>query len=172
MSGIDPERLRWLRENSGMRLDVDGRFWHQKEPVEHPGVSRLFRKGLGRSEDGRPILRVGHQWCFIEIEDVLFRVRAARCSPERPRGDEARLSACTLTLDDDTEEALSFLPGALSVSDEGVLYARVKNGAEWARLLPSAQSAIGSWLVESKEGFALRTEAGDLPIEAYVRRSP
>lgn len=167
MSGIDPERLNWLRENSGIRLDVDGRFWHQNEPVEHPGVIRLFRQGLGRSETGRPILRVGRQWCFIELEDVLFRVRAARCSPEQPGSDEDRLGACTLQLDDGSEEELALRPGVLSLNDDGILYARVRGGSEWARLLPSAQAAIGAWLTGTAGGFALRAREGEVPVEAY-----
>lgn len=167
VSGIDPERLRWLRENSRIRLDADGRFWHRNEPVEHPGVIRLFRQGLGRAEDGRPTLRVGRQWCYIELEDVLFRVKAARCDPEQPTSDESRLESLHVILDDETEEEVALGPGLLALSEAGVLYLKVKDGSEWARLLPAAQASIGSWVVESGDGFAIRTVKGDLQLVTF-----
>lgn len=156
---MDPEVLQWLREHSGLRLDRDGRFWHQDAPVEHPKVIALFRRGLDRAEDGRPILRVGTQWCFLEVEDVLFRVRSAAC-----REDGDRLSACELRLDDDSVEALSLVSGALALGADDVLYARVKKGREWARLLPPAHAALGRFVGGSEEAPVLLTVAGELPL--------
>lgn len=156
---MDPETLERLRENSGLRLDRDGRFWHEGVLVEHPKVALFFHQGLGRAPNGRPTLTVGRTWCYLEVEDVLFRVRQAVCA-----GEGEALRHCTLRLDDGAEEALELEPGALAVGDEGVLYARVKKGAEWARFSPEAQATLGPYLVEANDGWALVTESTAVPV--------
>lgn len=156
---MDPEILERLRENSGLRLDRDGQFWHEGVLVEHPKVALFFHQGLGRSVDGRATLTVGRTWCYLDVEDVLFRVRQAVCT-----GDEQTLETCTLRLDDSSNEALELVAGGLAVGDDGVLYARVKNASEWARFAPEAQATLGPYLVEAGGGWALAVRGALVPV--------
>lgn len=157
---MDAETLERLRENSGIRLDREGRFWHEGTLVEHPKVQLLFHQGLGRAPDGRATLTVGRTWCYLSVDDTLYLVRRAIC-----RGEAGRLSSCELVLDDASTEPLSFSPGVLRLDEEGVLRVLVKQGREWARLSAEAQAVLGPWLVEVGEGWALQTVAGAVPVE-------
>lgn len=159
MAAPDPETLRLLRENSGLRLDRDGRFWHEGGLVEHPRVAALFHRGLGRADDGRPTLTVGHMWAYVAVDDVLYRVRRARCEQ-----DGERLATCTLLLDDGSDEPLAFGADTIALDEEGVLYVRVKNGREWARCLPEAQARLGLFADERPGGMVLATTRGDVSI--------
>lgn len=164
---MDPETLERLRENSGLRLDQEGRFWHEGVLVEHPKVALVFHKGLGRAADGRATLTVGRTWAYIEVEDVLYRVCQAVCT-----GAGEVLESCTLRLDDASTEVLALTDGAVAIGDD-VLYARVKNGSEWARFSPEAQATLGPYLVEANGGWALVTadalvSVGERPSKTAV----
>lgn len=154
MSPIDPERLEWLRSNSGIRLDAEGRFWYRDALVEHPKVQSLFHAGLGRAPDGRATLTVGRTWCYVQVDDALYQARRALC--EAPGG---RLVRVRLLLDDGGWESVG--PDALRLSDDGVLYARVKDGREWARLWPEAHAAVGQF-VDERDG---RLHLGEAPLD-------
>lgn len=160
---VDERELERLRENSGMRLDAQGGFWHEERPVEHPRVVELFRQGLGRAPDGRPTLRVGRTWCYIDVEDTLYGVERAYCTPAHER-----LAACELFLDDGTSEPLQRAAGTLALGSNDVLYARVKNGTEWARLSPGAQAALGAFLVETADGWSVGWQEGDVPVDVQA----
>jgi hypothetical protein len=155
MMALDPAAIERLRENSRIRLDREGRFWHEESLVEHPRVAEAFHRGLGRAPDGRATLKVGNTWCYIQVEDSLYLVRRALC--ESSEGDV--LAACVLRLDDGSEEALE--PATLAVNGEGVLYARVKEGREWARFIPEAQLALGRYIDGDDDGaLRVRTARG------------
>ena len=158
---MDPAVIERLRENSHIRLDREGRFWHEGELVEHPRVAMAFHKGLGRAPDGRPTVTFGRTWCYIAAEGTLFQVRAAICSAST----DGSLESCLLRLDDASEEPLSLQPGAVAVDAEGVLHVRVKEGREWARFAPAAQAELGRWAAVDPAGLiALQTTQGALPI--------
>lgn len=159
MTAPDPAQLERLREQSGLSLDMDGRFFHEGVAVEHPRVLAAFRRGLGRAPDGRPTVTFGPAWAYLQVEDTLYQARRALCEA----AGEA-LAACTLRLDDGTEEPLALVPGAVALDAAGVLYVRVKGGREWARTIPEAHAALGAFVVGEGDGLALRTTAGDLPL--------
>lgn len=93
-SPLDPELLERLRRGIPLRLDRQGGFWHDGEPVSHPRVLELFRRGLDVNERGEPQLHVGEQWCYLTVDDCPLRVLRVR--PEGERAAERLL----LFLDD------------------------------------------------------------------------
>ncbi len=164
MAPLSPAEVERLRENSHIKLDADGRFWHEGGLVEHAGVARAFHRGLGRAPDGRPTLTIGRTWCYLTADDTLYLVRAALCEPAGER-----LSSCLLRLDDETEEQLELVPAQVALGETGVLYARVKNGREWARLLPEAHRTLGTYVTAADADpnlLALKTTAGSFPLVA------
>lgn len=73
---FDPEWLDRLRRSVDLRLDERGRWWHEGEAFEHPGLIRLFDRGLdAHPETGEAILRVGEKWCYVRAADGPFFVR-------------------------------------------------------------------------------------------------
>jgi hypothetical protein len=152
---VDENVLKLLREQSGLRLDAEGRWFHRGEEVTHRRIAEKLHEGIARADDGRFIVRFLGQWAYIDVEDAPYVVRAAR-----PLDD----GAFELTLSDGTRELLG--PETLSLGANGVLYSRVKQGRERARFSRAAHVAVGARLRETAQGYVL-----DLGGRAYAVRA-
>ncbi|EYF04618.1 hypothetical protein [Chondromyces apiculatus] len=124
---------------STIRLDKEGRFWHDGERVEHQAMEQALRSWVAsHPDDGRPILTNGYDWCYFQVDDAPLFVSALHVS-----GD-----AATLVLFDGTEEALD--PAVLSLGVDGVVYARVRGGKLEARFSRHAQTQLEPLLVNAE----------------------
>jgi uncharacterized protein len=133
---------RWhTREDSGIRLDSRLRWWHDDEPIEHPRIIELFNTSLVVDEQGRYQLRIGQDWCYVQVEGAAYEVRAVDTT------EDGRLS---VRLSDRTAEALE--PATLAVEEEGVLTCRVKGGQAKARFSRDAQFQLGELLEQGEQG--------------------
>ncbi len=152
MTSPPPSGKRWhTREDSGIRLDRQLRWFHDNEPIDHPKIIEAFNCGLVPTEDGKYRLNFGWDWCLVEVEDSAYGVIAV---DERPDGLGLRLT-------DRTSERLD--PESLSVGPDGVLTCRVKGGLAKARFLRDAQFALGELLEERGGTLVLRFAEQLLP---------
>lgn len=143
LSDAEIERLR----QSGIRLDREGRFWHEGEVVTHAGMRAAFFRWLDRNPDGRWVLRLDERrFVYLDVDDAPFVVTSLRFDGPR----------IFLHLVDDTEEELAY--DTLRLED-GTAYATVK-GRFPARLSRAAWSALGDRLEERDGRAALRTPTG------------
>lgn len=134
---------------SSIRLDAAGKFWHDDEPVAHPGMARAFASWIGRHpDDGRFILSNGYDWSYFSVDDVPFFVQTLRVA-----GD-----GVTVLLSDGSEEPLA--ADSLQVGAHDALYVRVKGGEFEARFTPAAQAALAPLLVEGSGGQPVLEIAG------------
>lgn len=144
--GEHPEFFRWpapegRSRESTIRLDREGRFWHDGVRVEHPGMQRAFASWIDRHpDDGRFILQNGYDWTYFSVDDVPFFVRAVRVTD----------AGVSVLLSDDSEEALD--PASLAVGENDAVYLRVKGGRFEARLTPEAQTQLAPLLSETPAG--------------------
>ena len=146
----------FTRESS-IRLDVDGRFYHDGVRVEHPGLSRAMHTWISRHpNDRRYVLENGWDWCYLTVDDAPFVVRAARVDGE----------GLLLTLSDDSTEPLD--PAKLRVDKAGVLRCEVKIDAKGgpypARFDRHAQLALGERLREESGAYVLSLGERDVRI--------
>jgi hypothetical protein len=139
---MDPQLLRKLREQSGLRLDREGRFWHQGDLLEHARTIAALHRGLHRAEDGRWAIRIGPEWAYVEVEDTGRFVR--RVEPRGP-GLRAQLA---------TGEWVEVDPATLASGTEDALYVRVPDG-DRARLTRAAQLSLSDHLREDAGSFWL-----------------
>jgi hypothetical protein len=147
--GTPPSGKRWhTREDSGIRLDAALRWWHDDEPIEHPRIIELFNGSLVLDEEGRYQLRIGGDWCYVQVEDAAYEVRAVDVTP----GERV-----SVRLSDRTAEALE--PATLALGPDGVLSCRVKGGRARARFSRDAQHQLGE-LLEQDEAGLLYLRAG------------
>lgn len=131
---------------SSIRLDREGRFWHEGARVEHPGMHKAFASWIARHpDDGRYILSNGWDWTYFQVDDVPYFVQSLVVEGGRVR----------IVLSDGSEETLD--PSTLAVGENDAVYLRVKDGRFEARLVPEAQTGLAPLLVE--------TGAGELAIE-------
>src|SRR6516225_2912118 len=93
LTDAEIEKLR----RSGIRLDAEGRFWHEGQEVTHHGLRAAFWRWLDQNPDGRYVLRLDERrFVYLDVDDAPFVVRSLRWQDDQAI---ARLS-------DDTEEVL------------------------------------------------------------------
>jgi uncharacterized protein len=142
---LDAATLELLRSQSGLSIDLDGRFLYRGEPITHARTLEVLHRSLERAPDGRYLVRIGRESGYVALEDAPYVVRGASLE-----GDSA-----TLHLSDGSLEALR--PETLSVDRAGVLHCRVK-GVHRARFARSAQVSLGLSMEEdpgAPAGFSL-----------------
>lgn len=151
-----PPIKRWhTREDSGIRLDREGRWWHDDERVEHPKIVEAFNQGLQPTEDGRFKLVFGWDWCFVQVEDAAYRVLGV---------DALEDGHFLLHLTDRQSEVLD--PATLKIEADEVLSCLVKQGRAKARFSRDAQFQLGSHLHEQDGRLVLRAGRDDHVIPA------
>lgn len=139
-----PEMIERLRQ-TGIRLDREGRFWHEGAVVTHAGFRRALLRWLDRLEDGRPILRLDEKrYAYVDVDDADLLVVSARWD-----GDRALIG-----LNDESEEELDY--SSLTVSACNALYCRARSGRLTARVTTPAYYVLAERIEESGDGFALR----------------
>ena len=143
---MDDALLERLREQSGLRLDAEGRFWHRDGLVEHARTVEVLHRGLHRAPDGRWATRIGSEWGYLAVDVVPFFVR--RLEPELD-GQRVSLRAWLI---DGREVVVD--PGALERGEGDALLLRLPDG-ERALLLRAAQASLAPFLREDGAGFAL-----------------
>lgn len=141
--------VRWhTREDSGLRLDRQQRWWHDDEPIEHPNIIEAFNRGLRVMPDGRYQLQFGNDWAYVKVDGCAFQVVAV---------DESEPGRLSVRLSDRTGEWLD-VP-SLRLDDEGVMTVAVKGGQARARFSRDAQYQLGQYLVEDGDALALQLGA-------------
>jgi hypothetical protein len=130
---------------STLRLDGQGRFWHDGRLVEHLGLAAALRSWIARHpDDGRYILTNGYDWTYFTVDDAPYFVDALRIEPGQ----------VVLRLYDGTEEPWD--PQATRVGGDGALYTPVKHNAPGgpfeAKFSRHAQASLEPVLVPSAEG--------------------
>lgn len=144
------EQRRHTREDSGLALDREVRWWHDGEPVQHPRIVEAFNRGVRVRDDGRYVLELGADWCFIQVADAAFTVLAV---------DESQGERLSVRLSDRTAEWLD--PASLALGEDGVLTAKVKGGRAKARFSRDAQFQLGEHLAPKGEALVLRVGAAE-----------
>jgi len=164
------EPLELLRRSARLRVDAQGRWWHEGEPVAHERVAALFSRGLGWRPragggllDGEATLTVGAQWCYVECDRTPFLVTRLTLDHDHERAEEGGAGEARLwaTLNTGAREEV----GGAWLEGE-VLFVELAGGAP-ARLSRGAQGQCAAWLEEGAGGaLALRVGARLLPVGA------
>src|SRR5262249_34555219 len=72
-AALTPEMIEKFR-SIGLRLDRNGRFWHEGVEVTHPRLRQALLRWLDVRDDGRDIVRLDAQrYAYIDVEDAHLR---------------------------------------------------------------------------------------------------
>jgi hypothetical protein len=156
---LTPEQIERFRQ-TGIRLDREGRFWHEGAEVTHPGFRRALLRWLDRLPDGRPILRLDERrYAYVDVDDAELLALSARWAGERP----------IVVLNDESEEELD--ASTLELGEGGALYCRVRGGRLTARITTPAYYVLAERIDETAPGvFALRAGGGLFAIRRRAAR--
>lgn len=153
---LTDEQIEKLRA-SGIKLDREGRFWHEGSEVTHFGLRDALWRWLDRDPDGRYVLRIDpERFVYIEVEEAPFVVRSLRWVTGEPSGGAAIDDRAFVVLSDGTEEELDASTVRLGAGGAG--FCLVKSGRMEARLAMAAWSALGDHL---------RDEGGVIWLDAH-----
>ncbi len=143
-----PEMTETFR-SIGLRLDRNGRFWHEGVEVTHPRLRQALLRWLDVRDDGRDIVRLdAERYAYVDVEDAHLRAMSARWDGDRVR----------LVLDDGADEELAY--DTLAAGRDDALYCRVRGGRLRARLTTAAVRALEDRIEEVPGGYALRAAGG------------
>ncbi|HUH02248.1 MAG TPA: hypothetical protein VML75_09635 [Kofleriaceae bacterium] len=138
---------------TGIRLDREGRFWHEGAEITHGGFRRALLRWLDRLPDGRPILRLDEQrYAYVDVDDACLLVTSLRWSGDRG----------IATFNDGTESEIDY--ASLGVGEADALYCAARGGVLDARLTTPAYYALVDRLEETAGGYALRARGRLFPI--------
>ena len=153
---MDEELIERLRQ-SGLRLDREGRWWHEGEQVRHQGLAEALHRWLVRLDDGRYAVRFDDsRFAYVEVDDAPYVVRTVEISGA---GDRLRVY---VHLSDGSDEELAY--GTRRVGADNALYCSVKERFD-ARFSRQAYYLLGELIEASGAGFALRALGAAWPIE-------
>ncbi|MBW2731064.1 MAG: tRNA (adenosine(37)-N6)-threonylcarbamoyltransferase complex dimerization subunit type 1 TsaB [Deltaproteobacteria bacterium] len=145
-SALPAQLLKEMRR-SGLRLDREGRWWHEGELVRHQRLAQALHRWIDQLEDGEFIVRLDEErYATIEVEDTPFLVRRLRVQGE---GGARRIF---VELSDQSIEELTY--DSLRTGEHEALYCKVK-GRFSARLTRPAHFILGELLEEHGERFVL-----------------
>jgi uncharacterized protein len=148
---LTEEQIERLRQ-SGIRLDADGRFWHEGQEVTHHGLRAALWRWLDRNPDGRWVLRLDEKrFVYLEVDDAPYAITSLRFSGAH----------IFVRLSDDSEEELDYDSVHLA---RGAAYAKVKGGRREARLSSAAWGALGERIEDEGGRAVLRTPSGTRPL--------
>jgi hypothetical protein len=146
--GPTPEMIERFRQ-TGIRLDREGRFWHEGAEVTHAGFRRALLRWLDVLEYGRPILRLDERrYAYVDVEDAHLLAVSARWE-----GDRA-----FLRLNDESEEELDY--GSLAIGAGDALYCAVRGGRLRARVTTRAYQVLAERIEADGDRFLLRAAGG------------
>jgi uncharacterized protein len=127
-------------------IDKEGRWFFQGEEITHRKTYLLYCRNLTLDETGRPLLRIGHEECRVEVEDVPFVVK----SVDFIAAAEKKLKSIDLLLNDETREILN--PETLRVGRENILYCQVQGGKFSARFSRNAYQLLFPYIENDEKG--------------------
>jgi hypothetical protein len=156
---IDEETLERMRRGVPLRRSAGGAWWFGDEPVTHRGLARALTRGLDMSDGGEPIVRLGHQFCYVTLDDTPLRVVGVDADDDGTiwlrLDDERTVELDPTTLVEDRGAGLRCTVPSIQLSRP--LRARFANGAqaELARWLEWPDGASRPTLVCRERSFEI-----------------
>jgi len=137
-----------------IRLDREGRWFHDNVEITHKRTIDLFNKSIKKDPAGGYMLHVGVEYCHIVVEDTAYFVKRVDYDGDR----------CVLWLSDGEVEDLN--PATLRVGDENAMYCDVKGGEFPAKFTRPAYYQLTDNLEETDDGYGIRIGGKVWPIKS------
>ena len=134
-----------------IRIDKEGNWYYQNLPIINKKVYLYLNQCISRDQEGRYILLMDKERCYLEVEDTPFVIRGVSLRPVA-----GRPHTLFVKLNDETEEELN--TDTLRVGEENVLYCKVKEGMYEAHFLRAGHYQLAQFLQHDEKGYHLLVE--------------
>ncbi len=128
-------------------IDKEGNWYHKGAPMIHKGFVELFYENMTLDDQGRYIIEMDGQRCYVDVEDTAYVVKGVTYFKEES-GERF-----ILHLSDNSQEELD--PETLYIGEGDVLYCMVKRRAFPARFTRPAYYQLAEFIVEKHGDFFL-----------------
>ena len=145
-----------------IRIDKEGKWYHQGLPIINKNIYQHLNQCLVKDGEGRYLLVMNGEKCYLEVEDTPFVVQAARI--DRPPEGEP---AVCVTINDGTIETLDL--STLRIGKDNVLYCRVKGGLFDARFTRAGYYQLAQFIEHDEKGYSLVFENKKTPLPELKR---
>lgn len=140
--GLTAEALELMRRSVPLRVDEEGRWFHDGEPFRHARLAEVFSNGLDLDpKTGEAIVRIGERFCYVECVGTPFVVVHLNTEHSPPiatlnNGERYPLTTAVFI---ETEDRLAI----------------EWNDGRWARLSRGVYTRLAPFLQESDQGFVV-----------------
>jgi len=149
---LSEEQIERFRR-TGIRLDREGRFWHEGATVGHEGLHRALLRWLDVLPDGRPILRLDERrYAYVDVDDAFLLGVSV----------EWRNDRAFVHLNDGSTEELAY--DTLETGPDDALYCLARDGRLRARLTTSAYYSLAEKISSKGDGFVLEAAGTEYSI--------
>lgn len=131
-------------DNSDIRIDKDGIWYYLGAHMFRKDILSLFFQSVRIDENGKYLVEMGRERCYLDVEDTVFVVTSA----EKTTNDDGT-EQIDIILTDDSREKLDL--NTLYVGNENVLYCKVKDGVFPARFSRNAYYQLAGFIEEQKD---------------------
>lgn len=132
--------LRDVSADTHIWIDKDGRWFYENSEIIHPAVLELFCDSLDIDENGKYRIIIGHELCYIEVEDAPLIVRSIS-------GD----SRCGISMVLNNRRSEPLNPEAIFIGENNILYARLESGIT-VKFSRPAYYSLALMMEESENG--------------------
>lgn len=131
-------------DNCDIRIDKDGIWYYLGAHMFRKDILSLFFQCVKIDDDGKYIVEMGRERCYIDVEDTVFVVTGV----EKIRTDDG-LDQINIELTDDSREKLDL--NSLYVGKDNVLYCKIKDGVFPARFSRNAYYQLAGFIEEQED---------------------
>lgn len=129
-----------VTETCRIRIDKEGTWYYQDNEIVNPFVLEFFCNALEQDDEGKYLVVIDQEICYLEVEDTPFVVTSLRGEPDT--GLSVLLNTGSLCdLDPDT----------LSVGDDNIMYCTIPSGMK-VRFSRAAYYMLAHIMEEDEEG--------------------
>lgn len=121
-----------------IRIDKEGNWYYKGAPIVRKDIYLFFNEHLIQERDGRYLLHIGNEKCYLEVEDTPFVVRRVDFGTD-----------FKILLNDLTQETLRL--DTLWIGRDDVLYCKAKDNKFDARFSRPSYYQLAEYIVCDKE---------------------
>lgn len=129
-----------VTETCRIRIDKEGKWYYQDNEIVNPLVLDFFCKALERDEEGRYLLVLEREICYLNVDDTPFVVASLRGEPD---------TGLSVLLN--TGSLYELDPETLSIGDHNVMYCTIPCGIK-VRFSRAAYYMLANIMEEDENG--------------------
>jgi len=135
-----------------IRIDKEGVWYFRGAEMFRKEIVNFFYEHIRRDEEGRYILELENDCCYLDVEDTPFVVRGVNKCLAGDNGEEI----LTVELSDDNVERLD--PSRVWIGADNVPYCSVKNDRFYARFTRNGYYQLAKFIEfdDDRQGFFIR----------------